>query len=230
MTIRSHDHLVTQKRFMPKQTFFNLANEKRKRFLDIAIDEFADNEYHKASVSRIVKNAGIAKGSFYQYFTDKKELFFYLLDLGVQEKMTFLQAQIPPDPDMDLFAYFRWLFEAQAAFELSNPRLAEVAYRALFGNAPFGDEQLAGIRQQMDDFFRVLVQKGMNNGSIKAGINEDVTVWLLKTVFSEFGRFLIDELGVKPLSAMEMIKEKGSHQLYHQLVDILQHGLAPINK
>jgi TetR/AcrR family transcriptional regulator len=53
---------------MPKQTFFNLPDEKRDLITDVVIDEFADNDYDKVSISRIVQRAGIAKGSFYQYF------------------------------------------------------------------------------------------------------------------------------------------------------------------
>ena len=58
---------------MPKETFFNLPEEKREAILDIVIKEFSDNDYKNVSVSRIVKRAGIAKGSFYQYFEDKKD-------------------------------------------------------------------------------------------------------------------------------------------------------------
>jgi AcrR family transcriptional regulator len=54
---------------MPNQTFFNLAEEKREQITQVAIDEFANNDYGGGSISRIVARAGIAKGSFYQYFT-----------------------------------------------------------------------------------------------------------------------------------------------------------------
>ena len=64
---------------MPKQTFFNLPDDKRQRILDVVIDEFADNDYANVSISRIVARAGIAKGSFYQYFEDKEDLSGYLV-------------------------------------------------------------------------------------------------------------------------------------------------------
>lgn len=48
---------------MPKQTFLNLSDAKRKAFLEIALEEFANNDYNTASVSKIVEQAGIAKGS-----------------------------------------------------------------------------------------------------------------------------------------------------------------------
>jgi TetR/AcrR family transcriptional regulator len=79
MTGRSHDWSVTFKS-MPKPTFFNLTDDKRQRLIDLAIEEFAENDYDLASISKIVAQAGIAKGSFYQYFEDKKDLYQYLLE------------------------------------------------------------------------------------------------------------------------------------------------------
>ena len=60
---------------MPKDTFYNLPDEKRALIEDVAMREFATCGYDKASISRIVDTCGISKGSFYQYFLDKKDLF-----------------------------------------------------------------------------------------------------------------------------------------------------------
>jgi len=51
---------------MPKQTFFNLPEEKREMVFNAAVEEFAEHGLKNASTNRIVKNSGIAKGSFYQ--------------------------------------------------------------------------------------------------------------------------------------------------------------------
>ena len=67
---------------MPKETFFNLPEAKRQRIIDLALAEFAEKDYDTASISRIVSQAGIAKGSFYQYFENKEDLYTYLLTLG----------------------------------------------------------------------------------------------------------------------------------------------------
>ena len=71
---------------MPKQTFFNLPDDKRQRIIDVVIDEFADNDYANVSISSIVARAGIAKGSFYQYFEDKEDLYGYLVSLIAEKK------------------------------------------------------------------------------------------------------------------------------------------------
>ena len=64
---------------MCTETFLRLPEEKRKRFLDAAWEEFTRVPFAEASINKIVLRARIPRGSFYQYFADKEELFFYLL-------------------------------------------------------------------------------------------------------------------------------------------------------
>lgn len=92
---------------MPNQTFFNLSDKKRQAIIEIAIAEFASHDYDSASITKIVKQAKIAKGSFYQYFEDKKELYLYLVDLASKKKLAFLQAAKSPESNMGFFPYLR---------------------------------------------------------------------------------------------------------------------------
>ncbi len=64
---------------MPKQTFFNLDDDKRETLIDALKKEFSRVNVHEASISNIVKHAGIPRGSFYQYFEDKEDAFLYVL-------------------------------------------------------------------------------------------------------------------------------------------------------
>lgn len=65
---------------MPKQTFFNLPREKREVILEAARQEFSERVLQEASIANIIKRAEIPRGSFYQYFEDKDDLFLYLLE------------------------------------------------------------------------------------------------------------------------------------------------------
>lgn len=64
---------------MPTSTFFNLPPPKREKLLRAAVGEFAVKPYGEVSLSRIIQAAGIPRGSFYQYFDDKTDLFRYVL-------------------------------------------------------------------------------------------------------------------------------------------------------
>lgn len=65
---------------MPKQTFFNLPKEKQNHLIYAIKKEFSSKPLNKASVSNIIKNAGIPRGSFYQYFDGKEDAFYFLLE------------------------------------------------------------------------------------------------------------------------------------------------------
>lgn len=63
---------------MPKETFFNLPDEKRKRIMDSTYRLLQENRYSDVSINMIIKNAEIPRGSFYQYFDDKDDLVRYM--------------------------------------------------------------------------------------------------------------------------------------------------------
>lgn len=65
---------------MCTETFLRLPEEKRRRFLGAAWEEFSGARFVDVSVNQIVRRAGIPRGSFYQYFSDKEDLFAYLLE------------------------------------------------------------------------------------------------------------------------------------------------------
>ena len=65
---------------MPSDTFLRLNEEKKKKLIEASFKEFSLNNFNDASINRIIKEAGISRGSFYMYFEDKKDLYFYLLE------------------------------------------------------------------------------------------------------------------------------------------------------
>lgn len=54
--------------------------ETRRRFLDVAVDEFCEYGFAQASTSRIVERSGMARGSLYYHFGDKNGLFHEVYD------------------------------------------------------------------------------------------------------------------------------------------------------
>lgn len=65
---------------MSSERFLRLPEEKRTRFLNAAWEEFTSEKFSEVSINQIIRKAGIPRGSFYQYFTGKDDLFSYLVD------------------------------------------------------------------------------------------------------------------------------------------------------
>ena len=91
---------------MPKETFYRLPDEKRERIMAAAEREFLENSFEAASINRIIKEAAIPRGSFYQYFEDKKDIFLYIVDTHKNEAFDFVENFIK-DCNGDIFAFMR---------------------------------------------------------------------------------------------------------------------------
>ena len=65
---------------MPSKTFLNLPKDKQKTLIEAAEREFSRVDFSSSSINQIIQDAGISRGSFYMYFVDKKDLYFYLLE------------------------------------------------------------------------------------------------------------------------------------------------------
>ena len=65
---------------MPKATFYNLNKEKREKIDNAIKKEFSRTSFSNASISRIIEDAQIPRGSFYQYFEDKEDAIKYTIE------------------------------------------------------------------------------------------------------------------------------------------------------
>jgi AcrR family transcriptional regulator len=63
---------------VPRPTWSNLPAAKRARVLDAAMAEFGRHGFSGGSLNVIAREAGVAKGSLFQYFEDKLDLFTFV--------------------------------------------------------------------------------------------------------------------------------------------------------
>lgn len=87
---------------MPTSTFFRLPEEKRERLLRAARDEFTRVPFAEASINRIIAAARIPRGSFYQYFRDKNDLFGFVIN-QVRQSILKLFEEIREKTRGDIF-------------------------------------------------------------------------------------------------------------------------------
>ncbi len=70
---------------MPKSTFNNLSDERKKEIISACRAEFEENKLSEASVASIVTRLGVARGTFYKYFKDIEACYFYILSTETRE-------------------------------------------------------------------------------------------------------------------------------------------------
>ena len=63
----------------PERAFLR-GDERRDQILDCALEVFASKGFHDTSIANICARAGIARGTLYQYFKDKRDVLAALVD------------------------------------------------------------------------------------------------------------------------------------------------------
>lgn len=64
---------------MPTETFQHLSSQKKQNIKTALLKEFSTHPLATAQVARIVKTAGVARGTFYKYFADLVDAHQWLL-------------------------------------------------------------------------------------------------------------------------------------------------------
>lgn len=168
---------------MPKETFFNLTEEKRTCIEQAAIEEFGVYPFDASSVNRIVESAGIAKGSFYQYFIDKKDLYKHIMSLIITKKLEYMSPLLQNPFGLDVFTLLHELYASGLSFALSNPALLEIGNKLLSdpSHELYG-EILAENKDKSDHFFLQILRAAEQRSEIRQGLDLPLVAYLLTTL------------------------------------------------
>lgn len=141
---------------MAKDTYYALDKEKKDRILEACIQEFAIHPFSKASINRIIKNADIPRGSFYQYFENKKDCYLEVLTEIGKVKLELYQELIKSHPQDSFFDKSLLMIKAIEALVTHYPHYHQIGLLMEKDNDPFinqlvskNPELLAPVYQQI---------------------------------------------------------------------------------
>jgi AcrR family transcriptional regulator len=209
---------------MPKPTFFNLPPEKRETIMNAAIEEFAEYGLENASTNRIVKNSGIAKGSFYQYFEDKQDVFMHMLHLIEQKELEFFKNEHPPDLNMDVFHYYSWMIKKGMEFGLAHPRAIQAAWRVLLGEGLYYGKNLAGYRDKTKQALTMMIKLAMERGEVDPSVDVELAVMVMETWSNAITTYVLNE-GMKQKDVLEWMRSSKTQETIDKLLYVMEYGL-----
>ena len=164
---------------MAKSTFTNLPAAKQATFVQAAFEEFSTHTFNDASISRIVKKLGIAKGSIYQYFDDKKDLYFFLKERAEAKKREALESIITQGY-ADFWELYRRLYTAGIQFDIDYPLHSAFLYN--FSQEKALPETAALVQQQFAEginFFRQHIITEQRHGRLKSDLDAELMAYLV---------------------------------------------------
>jgi AcrR family transcriptional regulator len=199
---KSYDWVVIWKGvlLMPKQTFYNLPEEKKEKLIETAIEEFSKQSFRNASVTKIAENAGVAKGSLYQYFEDKKDLYKYILDIATNKKQEYLLNWMNQLQHLDFIEIIRELYMKGIEFAFDNPRLAGIANNFMKENDADFKKEILGIGiEKSNQFFEGLIENAKKKGEVSEHIDTKVGAYIITSLNTSIVDYMLNDMAYEDI-------------------------------
>jgi len=181
---------------MPQDTFFNLPEDKRNLIISSAVDEFSKAGYNTASINQICKKSNIAKGSFYQYFKEKLDLYVYIMTLAIKEKVNFFSTAIEESHNLTFIEQFRLLFLKGIEFAKKHPQYAALGEQ--FSKENDESAKSAVIKEgdkQSEVLFIQMIENAKTKGEIDSSVDSLALSMLLQSLTGAVNKYMLNKFG-----------------------------------
>jgi len=155
---------------MPKPTFTNLTNEKKNRIMEACFDEFSRHTFSEASINQIIKEAGISRGSFYQYFESKEDCYLEVLGQIAIRKMELFKDIHAAHQTLNVFDQVIELIKQIAIWMEKEPRLYQIGVLMDLDQSDF-IEKLRQQNPKVENYFATLIAEEQAHHRIRADID-----------------------------------------------------------
>jgi AcrR family transcriptional regulator len=185
---------------------------RRAQLLAVALDLFAARGYHATSITHIIEKASVARGTFYQYFRSKQEIFDDLLD-ELFEQVTSAVAPIAIASPEQMAVAVRANIEGLCRRLQDNLPMGRVLLEQAVGINEAGREQLRGFYQRVLDRIERAVSVGQKLGVVRRGDPGLIAIFLLAMVKESLYQQI---LGTRTFKVEQLVTE---------IFESVQHGL-----
>ncbi len=202
---------------MPSQTFFNLPIEKQERIMNAAIHEMGLHTLEQLNIAHIINDAKIPRGSFYQYFKDKFDLYDYFYNYIAQRKMEFYGNLLSPEKDLKFIDRVLQIYIKGFEFALKNPDLV-LAGRMIMMSDRYQQQQMtkAAMEQSIQLFEHFIIEDQK-----KDLIRQTVDPKMLATVMLEItSKVTFEELLKQSYDLIEIEKK------IRNFIEIIEKGIV----
>ena len=179
---------------MPQATFFNLPDDKKILIIAAALDEFSSASYDTASINQICKKSNIAKGSFYQYFTDKMDLYVYIMTLAIEKKIKFFSSVLTEFDTLSLLEQFRLLFLKGIEFAKDYPQYAALGEQFSKENNELAKSSV--IKEgdkQSETLFIQMIDQAKSKGEIESRVDSLALNMILQSLNNTVNEYMLDK-------------------------------------
>jgi len=201
---------------MPNQTFFNLPIEKRDRIIYATIKELGLHTYEHVNLSNIVRDSGIPRGSFYQYFNDKNDLYQYFMTYIAQKKSEHWGDLYDKNLQIPFLDRYTQICFRGFTFAKNNPEIMKAGQKIMDSDYFKQSEMMKKALTNANSLFSEFIIKDQQLGLIK----KDVSPSMISSILLDFMNQITLNAYLDSETSMKHIEEK-----INQLIKIIKKGI-----
>jgi AcrR family transcriptional regulator len=143
--------------------------ERRQQILSVARDVFARRGYHAAKIDDIVAAAGVARGTFYLYFQDKRAIFEEIVDRTIARLGMAIVRVDPHDETHSVGAQLRDNIRRIVRVLLEDRATTKILLSDALGVDPAFDRKLLSFYDEMAGLLERSLADGQQLGVVREG-------------------------------------------------------------
>jgi AcrR family transcriptional regulator len=143
--------------------------ERRQQILTVARDVFAKRGYHAAKIEDIVAAAGVARGTFYLYFEDKRAIFEEIVDRTIARVGMAIVRVDPHDVGRTVADQLRENIRRIVRILLEDRATTKILLSDALGVDPAFDRKLLSFYDEMSSLMEHSLGDGQELGVVRAG-------------------------------------------------------------
>lgn len=201
---------------MPKNTFFNLNKEKQERIMDAILNEMSVHAYEHININNIIREANIPRGSFYQYFQDKDDMFSFFYTYIAEKKFAYWGNLLNFEDDMPFLKRFYLIYEKGLHFMKDYPKLVQVGKKILTSEYLTQSEHYKQSMEMAINLYAKYIEIDQQKGRIRADIDP---IFLSTIMIEMLNRLTINEY------IKDNISEDNIGKHVNQVIDIFEKGI-----
>lgn len=205
---------------MPTQTFYNLDVEKQNRIIESAINEFSVRSYDEAKLSNIIRESSIPRGSFYQYFNDKMDIYKYIFQKLGEQKMLFMGEAINNKDQIPFLELFRILYQKGMQFAYQNPKAIKITSLLLSSRGIAFDEVMKENLILAKTYYKSYIETDQKLGRISNEIDAEVLTDVFVNLITNTS---IDQLSITHNQTLDL---KKLNERVEKVLTILEKGIT----
>ncbi len=186
---------------------------RRQQILEASRTVFARRGYHQTTIDHIVAEAGVARGTFYLYFEDKRSVFSELIDRFNSRISMAISSIVLGDPRRSVAEQTRANIRAIISLALHEREMTKILFTDAAGVDPGFDRKLYSFYDEVVQLLTESLREGQRLGIVRDGeprVLAYLTVGALKELLNQ-----VVTLGLSVDSA---------EALTTQLYEFLSHG------